>query len=172
MPRDLSDLVYDIEEATILARSKAAVRIHTSLQHEGPWWTGSFQERWKIDTKPIAPTEERVEGEGGLGRLPPAKHVMVFGALKQALYVGNAVEYAGFVINEPAATMPGRDGDPVTYAQHAAEVREKGGDITPPSKDPDWFTIYLSHGRARFLINDLNKGFKRAGFKIVKSTRA
>ena len=52
------------------------------------------------------------------------------------------MEYAGFAVNNPGATAP--VGEPgVTYSEHARIVRSGGGEITPPSKDPDWYKIYM-----------------------------
>ena len=176
MARDIrflaQDLKIDLEEAI----STAASEIHYSLQYTSPWWTGSFNTAWEIDSNPISPVLKRVLGGGGTTLAPgnlganypyppqtPRKaptRLMHLTKLGRSIYIGNMMNYAGFVVNKKGATMPDLDGNPVEYGEHARNVDQ----ITPRPPTPDWFWIYLRHGRGKFLLKDIDKGFKKAGF--------
>ena len=184
MARDIrflaQDLKIDLEEAI----STAASEIHYSLQYTSPWWTGSFNTAWEIDSSPISPVLKRVLGGGGTtlasktfisetnnpkdsdllypprtNRKAPTR-LMHLTKLGGSIYIGNMMNYAGFVVNKKGATMPDLYGNPVEYGEHARNVNQ----ITPRPSTPDWFWIYLRHGRGKFLLKDIDKGFKKAGF--------
>jgi hypothetical protein len=61
--------------------------------------------------------------------------------LEKDMYVGNEAEYAGFAVNNPGATAPVGVAGGVTYSEHEQIVDE----ITPPSKNPDWYKIYMGN---------------------------
>lgn len=66
-------------------------------------------------------------------------------SLEKDLYIGNEAEYAGFAVNNPGATAPVGDPAGVTYSKHAELVRSSGGEITPPSQNPDWYKVYMAN---------------------------
>ena len=66
-------------------------------------------------------------------------------SIEKDLYIGNEAEYAGFAVNNPGATAPVGDPAGVTYSEHARIVRSGGGEITPPSQNPDWYKVYMAN---------------------------
>jgi hypothetical protein len=172
MARDIKHLPEDLEILLGDAIGASASEIHFTLQYVSPWWTGSFNRAWDIHTSPIQPglrretSVPRYEGAAGVpGRVPrkaPQYTPAPYSILGKPLYIGNMIEYAGFAVNKPGATMPSMDGTPVTYAEHAQLANE----ITPRPPVADWFWIYLQHGRARYLMRDIDKGFNKAGFTV------
>lgn len=188
MARDIKflaqDLKIDLEEAI----STAASEIHYSLQYVSPWWTGSFNTAWEIDDQPISPSLKRVISGGGSTLAPktfisetnnPRELDLLYPPrtnrkaptrlghltkLGRSIYIGNMMDYAGFVVNKKGATMPDLAGEPIEYGEHARNVNQ----ITPRPPSPDWFWIYLQHGRGKFLLKDIDKGFKKAGFYTSK----
>ena len=180
MPRDLKHLADDIEVLAEKAVSEAAVKIHYSLQYVSPWWTGTFSDAWDISNTPVIPGVRRVVGGGGFTLSPitqdqvpprtvprraPEEVPPIPTKLGKALYVGNLSTYAAFVVNQPGATRPDFEGNPVTYAQHVMNSKKSGSTARPPS--PDWFWIYLQHGRSHFLMRDIDKGFSKWGASVV-----
>ena len=173
MRRDIKHLTEDLQDALEIAVSAAANDIHFSLQYVSPWWTGTFGGSWITSKTPVIPTVPRQTGGVIRTEVPvrnnrTAKRDQVIPIVLGApLYVGNLAEYAGFVINARGQTLPSLEGDQVEYAEHARRVRAAGGSITPRPQSPEWFNIYLKHGNARFLMDDMDKGFGKAGFKII-----
>ena len=122
-------LKIDLEEAI----STAASEIHYSLQYVSPWWTGSFNTAWEIDDQPISPSLKRVISGGGstlapgnLGQIypyppqTPRKAPTRLGHLTQlgrSIYIGNMMNYAGFVVNKKGE---------ISYHHHGYE---KGDEI-------------------------------------------
>tara|TARA_R100001082_G_scaffold63361_1_gene35551 strand:+ start:1411 stop:2019 length:609 start_codon:yes stop_codon:yes gene_type:complete len=180
MARDIKFLAQDLKVDLEEAISTAASEIHYSLQYVSPWWTGSFNTAWEIDDQPISPSLKRVLGGGGSTLAPgnlgqnypyppstPRKAPTRLGHLTQlgrSIYIGNMMNYAGFVVNKKGATMPDLEGKDIEYGEHARNVNQ----ITPRPPSPDWFWIYLQHGRGKFLLKDIDKGFKKAGFYTSK----
>jgi len=153
MPTDLRKLI-------LKGRKQLAKDIVQSLTEDGPWWTGTFGENWVVSKTPVKPRRKRrpeypyfviPPREGRVfknARVPTAK-------IGQDLYVGNRAKYAGFAINASGQTLPNLKNKQVTYAEHAKEHK-----IT--AKGPNWYNVYTLGG----LINkDINKAFKRVGFK-------
>lgn len=168
--KDISHLTADLEQDIIRLKGKVASAMVQDLQASGPWWTGNFATSWKISDTPVDPVKksrEREEikdgdivafdaplhwqddGEAGMsgstydqirksrslpGRKKPKKV-----PLEKDLYVGNEAEYAGFAVNNPGATAPVGDAAGITYYEHSQLVDE----ITPPSKNPDWYKVYM-----------------------------
>ena len=158
----------------IALKSKVASAIVQDLQERGPWWTGHFATSWKISETPVEPVtksqkrqdidEGKIEGydasllevmsdpdyTGSVydqirkNRTLPKRKRPKKVPLEKDMYVGNEAEYAGFAVNNPGATAP--VGEPgVTYSEHARIVRSGGGEITPPSQNPDWYKIYMGN---------------------------
>ena len=160
MPDDIKNLTRDLKIFLEDAVSVSAVEIQYSLQHVSPWWTGTFGEAWELSHTPVKPILRRESATIG-GEIPPRsnrnpkKVPPIPTKLGKALYVGNLAEYAGFVINARGQTLPNLEGEQVEYWEHAATVRAH------------WYSIYIKHGSGRFLMKDIDKGFAKAGFKIV-----
>ena len=173
MPRDLKHLADDLEEIVEEAVSYAAVEVHYGLQYVSPWWTGSFNRAWTISNTPVPAELKRAIAGGGTTISPimqdqipprsprgaPVKEPPIPTKLGKALYIGNMMDYAAFVVNAPGATSPNFEGKPVTYETHASYAQ-----ITPRPPTPNWFYFYLNHGRGEFLMKDMDKGFKKLGF--------
>ena len=168
--KDISQLSKDLEQDMIRLRGKVASAMVQDLQAAGPWWTGHFATSWKISETPVDPVKKssaRKQIEAGkiqdadpdlldfLGdpdqpvgsvydqirvtrSLPKRKRPKKV-SLDKDLYVGNEAEYAGFAVNNPGATAPVGKAGGRTYSEHSERVDE----ITPPSKDPDWYKIYM-----------------------------
>jgi len=168
--KDISQLTADLEQDAIKLRGKIASIMVQDLQASGPWWTGHFATSWKISETPVQPVKESRKraqiGEGDIEgydasllevmedpdytgsvydqirvtrSLPKRKRPKKV-PLEKDLYVGNEAEYAGFAVNNPGATAPVGDPDGVTYEQHDKNVENR---ITPPSKNPDWYKVYM-----------------------------
>ena len=173
--KDISQLTADLRKDAVRLKGKIASAMVQDLQAAGPWWTGHFATSWKISDTPVKPiTKSRArakigegdiegydaplhwqdEGEAGMSGsvydqirtnrdLPKRKRPKDV-TLEKDLYIGNEAEYAGFAVNNPGATAP--VGEPgVTYSEHAELVRSAGGEITPPSQNPDWYKIYMGN---------------------------
>ena len=168
--KDISQLANDLEQDMIRLRGKVASAMVQDLQAAGPWWTGHFATSWKISETPVEPIKKssaRKQIAAGkiqeadpdfldfLGdtdlpvgsvydhirknrQLPKRKRPKKV-PLEKDMYVGNEAEYAGFAVNNPGATAPVGEPGGVTYSEHEKLVKE----ITPPSKDPDWYKIYM-----------------------------
>ena len=68
--RDIKNLPADLKILVEKAVSTSASEVAFTLQHVGPWWTGSFGENWKISTSQVLPTRPRT-GQGlGTGGIP------------------------------------------------------------------------------------------------------
>jgi|TARA_R100000482_G_scaffold98539_1_gene42454 hypothetical protein len=169
--KDISQLSKDLEQDMIRLRGKVASAMVQDLQAAGPWWTGHFATSWKISETPVEPVtkskkrqkidEGKIEGYDAsllevmsdpdytgsvydqiktTRRLPKRKRPKKV-PLEKDLYVGNEAEYAGFAVNNPGATAPVGVAGGVTYYEHEQMVDE----ITPPSKNPDWYKIYMGN---------------------------
>ena len=167
--RDISQLTADLEQDAIKLRGKIASIMVQDLQASGPWWTGHFATSWKISETPVQPVKESRKraqiGEGDIEgydasllevmedpdytgsvydqirvtrSLPKRKRPKKV-PLEKDLYVGNEAEYAGFAVNNPGATEPVGEAGGITYYEHSQIV----DDITPPSKNPDWYKVYM-----------------------------
>ena len=167
--KDISQLTADLEQDTIKLRGKIASIMVQDLQASGPWWTGHFATSWKISETPVQPVKESRKraqiGEGDIEgydasllevmedpdytgsvydqirvtrSLPKRKRPKKV-PLEKDLYVGNEAEYAGFAVNNPGATAPVGEAGGITYYEHSQIVDE----ITPPSKNPDWYKVYM-----------------------------
>ena len=167
--RDISQLTADLEQDAIKLRGKIASIMVQDLQASGPWWTGHFATSWKISETPVQPVKESRKraqiGEGDIEgydasllevmedpdytgsvydqirvtrSLPKRKRPKKV-PLEKDLYVGNEAEYAGFAVNNPGATAPVGEAGGITYYEHSQIVDE----ITPPSKNPDWYKVYM-----------------------------
>ena len=167
--KDISHLTADLEQDMIRLRGKVASVMVQDLQAAGPWWTGHFATSWKISETPVQPVKESRKraqiGEGDIEgydasllevmedpdytgsvydqirvtrSLPKRKRPKKV-PLEQDLYVGNEAEYAGFAVNNPGATAPVGEAGGITYYEHSQIV----DDITPPSKNPDWYKVYM-----------------------------
>ena len=168
--KDISHLTADLEQDMIRLRGKVASIMVQDLQAAGPWWTGHFATSWKISETPVEPIKKssaRKQIAAGkiqeadpdlldfLGdpdqpvgsvydqirvtrSLPKRKRPKKV-SLEKDLYVGNEAEYAGFAVNNPGATAPVGEVGGITYYEHSQIVDE----ITPPSKNPDWYKVYM-----------------------------
>tara|TARA_Y100000361_G_scaffold89358_1_gene79406 strand:- start:456 stop:1052 length:597 start_codon:yes stop_codon:yes gene_type:complete len=167
--KDISHLTADLEQDMIRLRGKVASVMVQDLQAAGPWWTGHFATSWKISETPVQPVKESRKraqiGEGDIEgydasllevmedpdytgsvydqirvtrSLPKRKRPKKV-PLEKDLYVGNEAEYAGFAVNNPGATAPVGEAGGITYYEHSQIVDE----ITPPSKNPDWYKVYM-----------------------------
>tara|TARA_R100000152_G_C6651853_1_gene93241 strand:+ start:70 stop:669 length:600 start_codon:yes stop_codon:yes gene_type:complete len=170
--KDISQLANDLEQDMIRLRGKVASAMVQDLQAAGPWWTGHFATSWKISETPVEPTKKssaRKQIAAGkiqeadpdlldfLGdpdqpvgsvydqirttrSLPKRKRPKKV-PLEKDMYVGNEAEYAGFAVNNPGATAPVGEAGGVTYSEHEQIVDA----ITPPSRNPDWYKIYMGN---------------------------
>ena len=169
--KDISQLPNDIKLRVEEAVSIAATEIHYSLQYTSPWWTGTFNKNWIVSSTAVEPTVPRDPPSGSFeipdrtNRGAPKKYPDVVVPFGSPLYIGNQTEYAGFVVNNPKARMPDLSGKPVTYREHAKEVSE----ITLRPPQFNWFDIYTKTGKGKFLMKDISKGFRKAGFGITVS---
>ena len=149
--------------------AEAASDIAENLTNTGPWWTGSFSENWKIDGQPIRPTVPRTDNPEGEGfeRFPAQRIQPKIRKLGEPTYIGNAVAYAGFVVNNPGATAP--DGEARSYEEHINVNRRRSTVKGTPEimNKARWFDVYRVH-RA-FLPLDIDKGFSKANFRVIKS---
>ena len=180
--KDISQLTADLRKDAVKLKGKIASAMVQDLQAAGPWWTGHFATSWKISDTPVQPiTKSRLreeidngdivafdaplhwqdEGEAGMSgsvydqirtsRDIPKRKRPKDVTLEKDLYIGNEAEYAGFAVNNPGATAP--VGEPgVTYSEHAKLVRSAGGEITPPSQNPDWYKIYMGNQQYNLAI--------------------
>jgi len=170
--KDISQLANDLEQDMIRLRGKVASIMVQDLQASGPWWTGHFATSWKISETPVEPIKKSSarkqiaagkiqEADPDLlsfmsdpdqpvgsvydqirknRELPKRKRPKKI-PLEKDMYVGNEAEYAGFAVNNPGATAPVGDPNGVTYSEHEKLVKE----ITPPSKNVDWYKIYMGN---------------------------
>lgn len=167
--KDIQFLVKDLKDKLIAAKAAAGPEIVYALQHAGPWWTGNFGRRWELSASPVLPGAPIDRGDGV--RTPPGgppytipspssrlpeKPASITLSLSRPLYIGNSAAYAGYAVNNPAATLNSPEG-PKTYADHAEKFT-----LTAAGGNPDWYKIYTEGG---FLLDDLNQGFRAAGFK-------
>ena len=168
--KDISHLTADLEQDIIRLKGKVASAMVQDLQASGPWWTGHFATSWKISETPVepitkarkreeikdgdivafdAPLHWQDKGEDGMSgstydqirksRSLPRRKKPKKVPLEKDLYIGNEAEYAGFAVNNPGATAPVGDAAGITYYEHSQLVNE----ITPPSKNPDWYKVYM-----------------------------
>lgn len=166
--KPITELAEDLRKFVEEGRAQAGPRIVFALQHEGPWWTGTFGKSWKLSPTKVKPVNaENVEqiGVGGA----PARDTFITGgdslsakrtaklpkepsilrvSYDRPLYIGNESTYAGFATNQPGQKIRG-----TTYAQHADKYR-----IT--ASGPDWYNVYTNGGK---IMDDLTEGFRRAG---------
>ena len=168
--KDISQLPNDIKLRVEEAVSIAATEIHYSLQYTSPWWTGTFNKNWIVSSTAVEPTIPR-DPYSATDEIPdptergaPKKYPYIPAPLGKSLYIGNQTEYAGFVINNPKAKMPNLTGKPVTYKKHSENFS-----ITPRPAVFSWFKIYTKTGKGKFLMKDVTKGFRKAGFGITVS---
>tara|TARA_R100001463_G_scaffold42930_1_gene89783 strand:+ start:832 stop:1383 length:552 start_codon:yes stop_codon:yes gene_type:complete len=176
--RDIKNLPTDLKGLIEKAVSESASEVAFTLQHVGPWWTGSFGENWKISTTQVEPTKGRT-GQGlGTGGIPkreervPKYKSFSPKPLGTSIFIGNAISYAGFVINRPGATMRDEAGRPVTYKGHLhGKMPHTSTAEVPFSAKYNWFNIYLKH--PTFMQKDFDKGFTKSGFTVAatKSTQ-
>ena len=166
--KPITDLAEDLRKFVEEGRAQAGPRIVFALQHEGPWWTGTFGKSWKLSATKVRPVNaENVEqiGTGGApkrntfitggdslsakrtAKLPQEPSVLRV-PYGKPLYIGNESTYAGFATNQPGQTIRG-----TTYEQHADKYR-----IT--ASGPDWYNVYTKGGK---IMDDLTEGFRRAG---------
>ena len=177
--KDISQLVADLKKDTVKLKGKVASIMVQDLQAAGPWRTGHFATSWKISETPVKPVTKSTkreqidngdimgfdaplhwqdEGEAGMSGttwdqirsnrdLPKRKRPKDV-SIEKDLYIGNEAEYAGFAVNNPGATAPVGDPAGITYSEHAQIV----DDITPPSKSPDWYKIYMANENYNFAI--------------------
>jgi len=161
MPRPLKQLTKDIEKDLIKGRKELAKTIVKTLTEEGPWWTGTFGENWIVSKNPVQPTRKR-KPDFPAYMMPDRTGRRIKNArvpnvvLGQDLYVGNRAKYAGFAINAPGQTLPDFAGKQVTYAEHGRE------NTLTARKGPNWYNIYT---KGNFIKFDINKAFKKVGFK-------
>lgn len=167
--KDISHLTADLEKDMIRLKGKVAAIMIQDLQASGPWWTGHFATSWKISETPVQPvTKSNKREQIGTGDIQgydaylleimsdPESTGSVYDQIRQKrslpkrkkpknvslerdLYIGNEAEYAGFAVNNPGATAPVGDAAGITYYEHSQIVDE----ITPPSKNPDWYKVYM-----------------------------
>ena len=168
--KDISQLANDLEQDMIKLRGKVASAMVQDLQASGPWWTGHFATSWKISETPVEPVKKSSAREqiaagkiqeadpdllsfmsdpdqpvGSVydqirkGRKLPKRKKPKKVPLEKDMYVGNEAEYAGFAVNNPGATAPVGEPGGITYSEHEKVVKE----ITPPSKNPDWYKVYM-----------------------------
>ena len=161
MPRPLKQLTKDIEKDLVKGRKELAKTIVKTLTEEGPWWTGTFGENWVVSKNPVQPTRKR-KPDFPAYMMPDRTGRRIKNArvpnvvLGQDLYVGNRAKYAGFAINAPGQTLPDFAGKQVTYAEHGRE------NTLTARKGPNWYNIYT---KGNFIKFDINKAFKKVGFK-------
>ena len=175
--RDIKNLPADLKILVEKAVSTSASEVAFTLQHVGPWWTGSFGENWEISTSQVLPTKRRVS-TGILGGKPkrtertPKYKQFSSKPLGTPIFIGNSISYAGFVINRPGATKRDEKGRPVTYRGHLhGEIPHTSTVEMPFSAKYNWFNIYLKH--PTFMQKDFDKGFTKSGFTVAptKSTQ-
>jgi len=161
MPKPLKQLTKDIEKDLVKGRKELAKTIVKTLTEEGPWWTGTFGENWVVSKNPVQPTRKR-KPDFPAYMMPDRTGRRIKNArvpnvvLGQDLYVGNRAKYAGFAINAPGQTLPDFAGKQVTYAEHGRE------NTLTARKGPNWYNIYT---KGNFIKFDINKAFKKVGFK-------
>ena len=66
--KPITELAEDLRKFVEEGRAQAGPRIVFALQHEGPWWTGTFGKSWKLSATKVRPVNsENVEqiGAGG-----------------------------------------------------------------------------------------------------------
>jgi hypothetical protein len=155
MARGIGWLAKDLKREIEKARADAGPIIINSLVTQGPYWTGTFGRKWALSGQPLKPTEKR-EGDwrdtdifpGSRSEVKPAIALKL--PLDSPLYIGNTVEYAGFAVNNPAATIGGK-----TYADQRGR--------TSKGKNPDWFKVYTAHEENAEIFNDITKAFVALG---------
>lgn len=167
--KPLTDLVKDLRASLVAAKAAAGPEIVYSLQTSGPWWTGNFGRRWELSAAPVMPGSPIDRGNGI--RTPPGgppylvpdrtarlaeKPAPLHTPLAKPLYIGNSAAYAGYAVNNPAATLNSPIG-PKTYEQHGQVYR-----LTAKNNNPDWYKVYTQGG---FLLADITKAFRSVGFK-------
>lgn len=166
--KPITELAEDLRQFVEEGRAQAGPRIVFALQHEGPWWTGTFGKSWKLGATKIRPVNaENVEqiGTGGAperdtfitggdplsakrtAKLPKEPSILRV-PYNKPLYIGNESTYAGFATNQPGQTIR-----KATYEQHSKKYK-----ITATSFD--WYQIYTQGGK---IMDDLTEGFRRAG---------
>tara|TARA_R100000654_G_scaffold20010_1_gene40540 strand:+ start:867 stop:1346 length:480 start_codon:yes stop_codon:yes gene_type:complete len=152
--KPISKLAEDLRKFVEEGRAQAGPRIVFALQHEGPWWTGTFGRNWVLSATKITPTISREEYSGkaideAKTAKVPKEPVVLRVPRNSPLYIGNKVQYAGFAINAPGQLIRG-----LTYEQHAKASKQ----FTATSVD--WYEQYTKGGK---IMDDLTEGFRRAG---------
>ena len=157
MARGIDWLAKDLKREIEKARADAGPVIIKALVQNGPWWTGTFGRNWELSDQPLKPTKPR-EGDWTAENMPTSKVPPNVVALKlplnSPLYIGNTVEYAGFAVNNPDATINGR-----TYAEQRGRTSAGG--------NADWFKVYTTHGENAEIFNHITQAFvaRGSGFK-------
>jgi len=162
MPKDFKKhFTKDLGKAITKGRKEVARTITHSLIEDGPWWTGSFGKNWVVSKTPVQPTRKR-KPDPPFSSIPNrtgrfTRRIQVPNvALGQDLFVGNRIKYAGFAINAPGQTLPNRTGAQVTYKEHYE------ASLFPTATAGNWYVIYTKGG---FINKDIDKAFKKVGFK-------
>ena len=155
MARGIGWLAKDLKREIEKARADAGPLIINSLVDQGPYWTGTFGRKWALSGQPLKPTEKREGDWWDKGKFPGSRNevkpaVALKLPLDSPLYIGNTVEYAGFAVNNPAATIDGK-----TYADQRGR--------TSKDERPDWFDVYTAHGENADLLRDITKAFVGLG---------
>ena len=165
MAKDVTELAKDVKKFIQQKREEAGPVIIRSLQSEGPWWTSSFGTKWQLSQNPVKPTDDRpgfdrdvnegIPDPTSTPKPKPTDLVTVSSLrfpIERPMYIGNSASYAGFAVNNPSATVPRRDGTPVTYEKHGEKYK-----LTAKDQNPNWYNVYTKSGG---LFADLDKVFR------------
>jgi len=157
MPKDISELPKDLTALVDEIRREAASNIHFSIQHKSPWWTGSFNTAWVIDTSPIRQYKERKLNipwnKVKPKRKPPKRMISPAGVRGKSIFIGNEMEYADFVLAH--GTIAG-----ISYLQHGQRYQ-----LTGRPAVYNWFQIYM---KSKLLISDIDRAFYTNPYFSVK----
>lgn len=178
-------LLQDVDKfyaAIYNGAKRAAERVVTEVQHEGPSWTGTFSNSWEI-----VEGSKRVTGDKQIGEPRPLnfpaltvsnrkftkQDTIVFSILNTSPYRDLAMDKVEGIFNRPknAPVPQTRLGlskwDPMSEGRRANTKRGQTGggdpDKTSSRTAPlDWYKTYLSSGRIQKAVqNELNVSVRR-----------
>ena len=167
MANDISLLTKDIENHLVKAKKNAAAEIAYKLQFFAPWWTGSSAKSWKIATSPVQPTKVVNKKVGKFrfelgskvgGPVPkqrariPVKKKSILTTLKQPIYIGNEINYAGFTINNKNAKIPVNGLGIIAYE----DIGRTAKSPLTFTYTPQWYRIYTKN---EVILSDINIAF-------------
>lgn len=154
MAKQLSDLAKDLRAGLELGLEKATHDLVMEMKDIGPYWTGEFEEAWRVVPGQQSPQSTKAEGPVDFDR-PNARQVTPVSVPLTTLEAGytiyNDMEYADKAMD----LEPGPDG--VYRGERPRETSKTGR---------DWFERFIFSGEVYDVLgNGVEAGLRIAGFR-------